>query len=108
MTPSTWEPRPGWLMLTPSKLPEKTEAGIILPESFTKKANSGIVIKAGTKLDGEIFLGQEVLFPKHNEYGIMDSDNQQNYYLIKADDVIIRRKPPKKEIAFKVTTTSND
>lgn len=102
---STWEPRPEWLMLVPSTLPEKTEEGIILPESFTTKSQSGIVVKCGSDIDKEIFLGKEVFFPKHDEYGLVDSDNGQKYYIIQSAHVIMFRTPPKAEPKFKVQRT---
>lgn len=99
---STWNPRPGWLMLVPSTLPDKTEHGVILPESFTEKSQSGIVVKTGQSIDNELFLHKEVFFPKHQEYQLFDSDNQQKYFILNAEHVIMIRTPPKQESKFKV------
>lgn len=99
---SEWAPRPGWLMLIPTQLPDETEGGIILPETFKQKSTSGTVIKCGYEADKEIFLGMEVFFPKHNEHQVVDSDNQQLYYFVQVEQVISMRKPPKQEPTFKV------
>lgn len=102
---STWKPRPGWLMLIPSKLPEKTEGGIVLPESYTTKSNVGIVIKCGQDIDKELFQGKEVIFPTHDEYRVMDTDNGQEYFIVASDHIIASRTPPPVQNTFKVSPT---
>lgn len=102
MKPTTWEPRPGWLLLTPVKLPEKTEGGLHLPDSFTTKATSGICIKAGTDVDKEVFLSKECYFPKHQEYQILDTDNGVLYYVVDANHIMLWRAPTKPSQFFRV------
>jgi len=93
-------------MLTPTKLPEKTESGIFLPESFTTKSTSGLCIKAGTDVDREVFIGKEVFFPKHDEYQIVDSDNGELYYVVDANHVIMMRTPAPTAKVFRVRETN--
>lgn len=99
---STWEPRPNWLMLTPVTLPAKTEGGLHLPDTFTTKSNSGICVKAGSEIDRTLFLGQECLFPTHQEYIVTDEDNGQKYYIINSDHIIMVRKPVEQPKHFRV------
>jgi hypothetical protein len=87
-----WEPMAGWLMLIPVKLPDKTEGGIVLPETYTIKSTSGICFKAGHDMDKDL-IGQEVFFPRHEEYQIIDSDTDKLFYIVPLDKVILHRQP---------------
>ena len=91
MPKTDWEPMAGWLMLIPVKLPNKTEAGIVLPEEFVTKSTSGICFKAGHDLDKDL-VGMEIFFPKHEEYQVIDSDTGEMYYIVPRDRVIMKRK----------------
>lgn len=82
----------GWLMLTPVKLPDKTEAGIVLPETYTVKSTSGICFKVGHDMDRD-FIGKEVFFPKHEEYQIIDSDTSELFYVVPSNKIILARTP---------------
>jgi hypothetical protein len=90
-----WKPMNGWLMLMPVKLPDKTEGGVILPESYTLKSTSGICFKAGHELDQDM-IGQEVFFPKHEEYQIIDSETDELFYVVPRERVILHRKATKR------------
>ena len=94
---TTWQPAPGWLVLLPSRLPDKV-GELILPESYTKKNNSGICIGAGYDTDYDVFGGKECFFPAHSEYQIIDSDTSYLLYIVAADIIILTRVPPE-EIA---------
>ena len=100
---TTWEPRPNWLILEPVTLPEKTEGGIILPDSYTTKANSGVCIKAGSSIDKQIFMGKECFFPIHDEFRVLDSDNDVVYYIVNSDNVMLVRNPAPQEKTLRVT-----
>lgn len=95
---TSWSPEPGFLILLPSRLP-KIKGGIHLPETHTKKNNSGICIKAGTEIEQELLIDRECFFPNHSEYQIIDSDTDFMIYLVKADSVLMTRIPPK-EVAL--------
>lgn len=84
-------------MLLPSRLPDKTEAGIVLPESFVKKSNRGVCVKIGGE-QWERFLGQEVFFPQNVEYVVEDAELEIELYIVQADHVILLRQPPKETI----------
>lgn len=93
-----WEPRPGFLVLLPSRISNTVGEGaakIFLPDSHTQKTNEGICIKAATKTDQEIFLGKECFFALHNEYKIEDSDTGYLVFVIDADKILMTREPPK-------------
>lgn len=94
-----WKPRPGWLVLLPSRTAPK-KGSIILPESETKKTNSGICILAGTDLDKELFLGKECFFANHTEFGIKDSETGWLLYVLNADKVLLWRDPPPEVATF--------
>lgn len=90
----SWEPEAGWMLLLPSRLPEKTEGGLILPESYIQKNNSGVCVKVA---DGwQKWLSKELLFNVNQEYRIVDSETSVMYYLIPAEAVLLSRIPPKK------------
>ena len=91
-TKTTWHPAPGWLLLKPTKLPEKTEGGILLPESYTVKNTSGVCVKVGHDTDTE-YLGQELFFPKHEEYQIIDSDTGELLHAVPSQKIILSREP---------------
>jgi co-chaperonin GroES (HSP10) len=90
---TSWEARPGFLILLPSRT-APTKQGIILPESATKKSSSGICIDAGSKPDLEIFLKKECFFAQHSEYQIQDSDSGWLLYIVEANHIIMMRTPP--------------
>jgi co-chaperonin GroES (HSP10) len=96
-----WQPTAGWLMLLPTKLPEKTEAGIVLPDTFTSKNTSGIVFAAGHEMDQDL-IDKEVFFPRHEEYQIVDSDTNRIFYVVPSNKVILTRVPRKPEKFLKV------
>ena len=91
---TTWEARPGWLLLLPSRTAPKTESGLVLPESSTKKSSSGICIDAGSTIDLEIFLRKECFFAQHAEYQVQDSDSGWLLYIVEANHIIMMRTPP--------------
>jgi hypothetical protein len=90
---TSWEPRPGWLILLPSREASQRN-GLYIPESSTKKPNSGICIMAFDKTDEELFLNKECLFPTHSEYAVSDTDTGWLLYIIEANKVILTRQPP--------------
>lgn len=96
--PLTWEPELGYVILLPSKLPNVTEHGLILPESVTRKENAGLCVRIsahGLDEGYKRLLGQECFFPLNNEYRIKDTDTDTLYYVIRADQIIFTRIPPK-------------
>lgn len=95
---TTWEPAIGWLLLTPTTLPEKTEGGLHLPESFVKKSNSGTVVKPNDHL----LFGQEVFFPRHTEHQIIDSETHELFYVVENNNVIMHRNPVKQKPVYEV------
>lgn len=96
---TTWEPHQGFLFLLPSRLPDK-KGDLILPESFTKKNNSGICFKAKVNFgQEEEFLGMECLFPVHTEFEVTDTDTKYLFYVVPADKVIMTRIPPSEILA---------
>lgn len=96
---TSWEPRPNWLILLPSRTSPK-QGDIVLPDSITKKSNSGICIKANTQIDRELFLNKECFFPTHSEYPIKDSDTGYLIYVIEVDKIILIRTPPPEVMRF--------
>lgn len=90
---TTWEARPGWLVLLPSRT-APNKGGIILPESATKKSSSGICIDAGMRIDQETFIGKECFFAQHAEYQVQDSDTGWLLYIVEANHIIMMRTPP--------------
>lgn len=99
-TYTSWEARPGWLILLPSRTAPQTDSGLVLPESSTKKSSSGICIDAGIKLDSEIFLGKECFFAQHAEYQVHDSDTDWLLYIVEANHIILVRTPPPEVARF--------
>lgn len=97
---TSWQPHQGWLFLLPSRIPEK-KGDIILPESFTKKANSGICFAAKVNFGEEAeYLNKECIFPEHTEYRVTDSDTGYELYIVPADKVIMTRIPPLEILAI--------
>jgi hypothetical protein len=92
---TSWKPEPGWLLLLPSRLPDK-QGGIILPESFTKKNNTGICFAPE---EDNPYLGKECLFPSHQEYQIVDTDTQRLIYIVEENKILMSRTPPSEIIA---------
>lgn len=90
---TNWKPRPGWLILLPSRTSPK-QGDIVLPDSLTKKSNSGICVKAAMSIDEEIFLDKECFFPTHSEFQIQDSDTGFLIYVVEASKIILIRTPP--------------
>jgi hypothetical protein len=86
---TSWLPEPGWLLLLPSRLPDR-RGELFLPESYTKKSNSGICFSP----HDHILAGKECFFPSHQEYQIIDSDTGYLLYIIEANKVILTREPP--------------
>jgi co-chaperonin GroES (HSP10) len=95
-----WEPQFDYLILLPTRLPSQTEAGLVLPESATTKANAGVVIKANEQYKD--LIGKEVFFPVNNEYVVDDSDTNTRYYIVRAEHVIMHRTPRKQAAFLKV------
>lgn len=90
-----WQPEPGFLFLLPSRTSSKHN-GLILPESVTKKQDSGICFAQGY-LAGQPanqFIGKECLFPQHTQYTIQDSETGYEIFVLPADKVIMVRIPP--------------
>lgn len=104
---SDWIPKPGWLMLTPVILPDKTEAGLILPESATVKSTSGIVVKLGgydiSEEDVDKLFGKEVFFAQHDAYKINDTDTGAMLYILHHSKVIMWRTPKEKPKFFPIS-----
>lgn len=88
----SWEPLEGWLMLLPSRLPDKTEGGIYLPESYTKKSNRGVCVKVASDT-WRHFLGLELFFPLNVEYVVEDAELNLEFYIIQAEHIILQRQP---------------
>lgn len=95
-----WEPQFDYLILLPTQLPKETESKIVLPDSYTTKQNSGVVVKAGEQYKD--LLNREVLFPINNEYQVFDSDTKTLYYIVRAEHVIMHRKPRQQPAFLKV------
>jgi co-chaperonin GroES (HSP10) len=95
-----WDPRPGFLVLLPSRSAPKTNSGLFIPESETKKNNSGICIKAFTIIDKDIFVGKECFFANHSEYRVEDTDTGYLLYIISADLILMTRTPPEDVARF--------
>ena len=87
-----WQPTQGQLILLPSRLPS-TRGTLVLPESYTKKNNSGIVIKVGSTQDQPL-IGLECHFPSHSEFQVIDSDTGYLLYIIPTTAVLMTRIPP--------------
>lgn len=96
-----WKPRPGFLLVEPTRLPTHTEAGLELPEEFTTKNETGIVFRIAEGVDCH-FLGKEVFFPRHNEYQVIDSDTGEKFYVVNLDHIILWRNPPTPKEFFQV------
>jgi len=96
---TSWRPETGWLFLLPSRIASK-KGDIILPESYTKKSNSGICFRANVQFGQETeYLDRECLFPNHIEYRVDDSDTGYEFYVVPADKVIMTRIPPPEILA---------
>jgi co-chaperonin GroES (HSP10) len=95
---TSWRPEPGWLLLLPSRLAGR-KGNIYLPESYTKKNNSGICIAVGSK-DLDRFIDRECFFPTHQEYIIDDTDTGYRIYVLEANKVLMTREPPPEIAAF--------
>lgn len=100
---TSWTAVPGFLILVPVKLPEKTEAGVLIPDSATTKTNSGVCVKVGRDPDicrvgetvkEEHFIGKEIYFNRHDEYSVIDSDTGQLFYILHESKIILWRNPP--------------
>jgi hypothetical protein len=89
---TVWEPQAGWLVMLPARIPP-VQGGIILPETHTKKANSGITVKAGSVIDRELFEDKECFFPSHSEYQIVDTDTGYLLYVVESKNIILTRTP---------------
>lgn len=89
---TSWKAEPGWLILLPSRLSDKI-GEIILPESYTKKRNSGICIQANI-IPPTQYLDKECFFPTHTEYQLIDTDSGFLLYMVEANKVILTRDPP--------------
>jgi hypothetical protein len=96
---TNWKPRPGWLILLPSRTSPK-KGDLVLPDSVTKKNNSGVCIKAGHDIDKELFFNQECFFPTHSEFQIKDSDTGFIIYVVEAAKIILIRTPPPEVMRF--------
>ena len=96
---TNWEPRPGWLILLPSRTSPK-QGDLILPDSVTKKSNSGVCIKTSDNLDRELFHDKECFFPTHSEFQIKDSDTGFLIYVVEAAKIILIRTPPPEVMRF--------
>lgn len=95
-----WEPELDYLILAPSRLPDKTEAGIQLLDESVKKSNLGLCIKCAKSYIQ--FLGKELLFPNHDQHRVKDSDLDVEYYIIQASRVIMWREPVERGKFMKV------
>jgi co-chaperonin GroES (HSP10) len=90
---TTWSPQPNWLILLPSRVSNKLESGIVLPDDYAKKGDQGICILVGSDMDSEFFLGKECFFSKHTQYEIKDSDTGYLFYVIETNKIIMVRQP---------------
>jgi hypothetical protein len=93
---TSWKAEPGWLILLPSRLSDRI-GEIILPESYTKKRNSGICIQENVV--PKTYLDKECFFPTHSEYQIIDTDTGYMLYIVEANKVILTRDPPEDVLA---------
>jgi hypothetical protein len=89
---TTWEPEPNYAVMLPSRLPDR-HGTLVLPESYTKKTNSGICISVGLDIHEDL-LNMELFFPTHAEYQVNDSDTGALLYIVQVAQVILKRKPP--------------
>jgi hypothetical protein len=87
---TAWEPDTGWLLLLPSRLPDR-QGDIILPETFTKKQNSGICF---APTQDNPYINKECLFPQHQEYQVIDTETGWLFYVLQIAHVIMTRIPP--------------
>jgi hypothetical protein len=85
-----WEPEDGWILLLPSRLPD-IDRGIILPESYTRKNNSGICF---APTQGNAYYKKECLFAQHQEYQVIDTETGVLFYLLEISKIILTREPP--------------
>lgn len=110
---TTWNAMPGFLLLTPVRLPDKTESGILLPDTVTLKANSGLCVAVGVYPDGvpaevEVaLLGKEIFFNRHDEYQLVDSDSGTLFYILHHTKVIMWRVPSKSSKFFQIPTPAS-
>lgn len=96
---TSWTAMPGFLLLIPVTLPDKTESGIFVPDSATVKVNSGICFAIGhhpmdDKPQNELdkhFIGKEVFFNRLDEYKVVDSDTSELLYILHHSKVIMWR-----------------
>lgn len=98
---TTWQPKSGWLFLLPSKINNKTESKLILPESHTVQTDSGICFAANALYGQEKeYLNFECYFQQHTEFKVTDTETGYTFYVLPTDKVIMTRIPPPEIFAF--------
>ena len=79
------KPKNDRLLISPDATPDKTEAGIIIPESAKDRPNQATVLAVGPKVDN-IKEGERILFGKYA--GTTFQLDDISYLLIREQDVI--------------------
>lgn len=90
-----WQPRNNQLLLVPTLEEEKSEGGIIIPETVRRKACSGFIAKKGPDVDPSLRVGDEVFFEQHQEYRIVLDDINEDAVLIADNNILLSRRPDK-------------
>jgi len=79
------KPKNDRLLISPDVLPDKTESGIIIPESAKDRPNQATVLAVGPKVE-DIKEGERILFGKYA--GSTFKLDDESYLLIREQDVI--------------------
>ena len=78
------------LLIKPIKEEEKTEGGIVLPDSAKEKPMKAEVIEVGEKVDEDLDLhaGDKVIYSKYSGTEIKIDDEE--YIIIDAEDILAK------------------
>jgi len=79
------KPKNDRVLISPDKTPDKTEAGIIIPESAKDRPNQATVLSVGPKVEN-IKEGERILFGKYA--GTTFHLDDESFLLIREQDVI--------------------
>ena len=85
-----WQPRNSMLLLKPTVEPEKSEGGIIIPDTVRRKAQSGYIQFKGPNADSDLNVGDEVFFEQHQEFRIILDDTKDEAILISDSHILLR------------------
>ncbi len=78
------------LLIKPIKEEEKTEGGIVLPDSAKEKPMKAEVVEVGEKVDEDLDLhaGDKVIYSKYSGTEIKIDDEE--YIIIDAEDILAK------------------